>query len=283
MNQFYRFFIIVFTIVIIGGCTSEKNSPIEQPPKKENQISSELQSNTNETNHSNEEDIAKLASEKSVNPSLYYSVGNTPEIDVTNRQVVWKQKDVVFTADISKSEGEQVYESDTVISKIQINSSFGSYILSLDRKPIKVKSLSLSTTDQLAILVGDHEGARLIIVDLAKGKQVVINDLMPVGCEEVYSYNWSPDSKQLALALGDLGSSFLAIFNIENGELHVVSDEDYEYIPAVVWHKDSLGLDFISNSGEILYRYREGSIKEVLKLGEKDRQMIMDKLPIDIK
>lgn len=283
MNQFYRFFIIVFAIVNIGGCTSEKNSPIEQPPKKENQISSELQSNKNETNHSNEGDIAKLASEKSVNPSLYYSVGNTPEIDVTNRQVVWKQKDVVFTADISKSEGAQVYESDTVISKIQINSSFGSYILSLDRKPIKVKSLSLSNTDQLAILVGDHEGARLIIVDLTKGKQVVINDLMPDGCEEVYSYNWSPDSKQLALALGDLGSSFLAIFNIENGELHVVSDEDYEYIPAVVWHKDSLGLDFISNSGEMIYRYREGSIKEVLKLGEKDRQMIMDKLPIDIK
>lgn len=282
MKQFCQFFILVFVIVVIGGCTSEKNSPIE-PAKEEDQTSGEFQSWENETNHSNEEDINKLASENSVNPSLYYSVENTPEIDVTDRQVVWKQKDVVFTADISKSEGEQVYESDTVISKMQIDSSYGSYTVSLDRKPLKIKSLSLSNTDQLAILVGDHEGARLIIVDLAKEKQVIVNDLMPEGSEEVYSYNWSPDSKQLALALGDLGSGLLAIFNIENGELHVVSDENYEYIPAVVWHKDGLGLDFISNSTEVLYRYREGSIKEVSKLGEKDKQMVMDKLPIDIK
>lgn len=286
MKQFYRFIIIVFAIVVIGGCTSEKNSQIE-PLKEKNQTSGELQSSKNETNHSTEEDINKLASENSVNPSLYYSVENTPEIDVTDRQVLWKQKDLVFTADISKSEGEQVYESDTVISKMQIDSSYGSYSISLDRKPLRVESLSLSNTDFLAVHVDDHEGSRLIVVDLAKEKQVIINDLIPEGSEAINGYNWSPDGKQLACGFGDLGSSFLAIFNIENEELRVVSDEDYEYIPAVVWHKDGLGLDFISmrsTSEEVLlYRYREDSIKEVLKLDEKDRQMIMDKLPIYIK
>ncbi|AZK48177.1 hypothetical protein [Paenibacillus lentus] len=102
----------------------------------------------------------------------------------------------------------------------------------------------------------------------------------------INSYNWSPDGKQLACAFGDLGSSFLAIFNTGNGELRVVSDEDYESIPAVVWHKDGLGLDFISrwaaSEEEVLYRYRQDSIKEVLKLNEKNRQMIMDILPFTV-
>ncbi|MNO84036.1 hypothetical protein D3C76_753660 [compost metagenome] len=284
MKSLYRFFIIVVTIFFISGCTGEKPLPNEAL-QEEPRDTAELQSTENPTGYS-EVEIEKLLSENSITPLLYYSVGNPPEINVSESQIIWKQNDIVFAADLSKSEGEQVYESDTVISKMHIESNQGSYTISLDKKPLRINSLSLSSVNYLAIHVGDHEGSRLIIVDLTTGSQVNINELYEEGVEAVNAYNWSPDGKQLACAIGNLGSSFLALYDAEKKSLKIVSDEDYESIYAVAWHRDGFGLDFISQKGdseEALLRYREDSIKEVMKLDRSNRQMILDTIPVTVK
>ncbi|MNZ73323.1 hypothetical protein D3C78_917330 [compost metagenome] len=123
-------------------------------------------------------------------------------------------------------------------------------------------------------------------MDLTNGTQVNINELHGEGVEAVNTYNWSPDGKQLACAIGNLGSSFLALYDAEHKSLKIVSDEDYENIIAVAWHRDGLGLDFTSqraNSEEVLLRYREDSIKEVMKLDTSNRQIILDTNPVAIK
>ncbi|WP_203457074.1 TolB family protein [Paenibacillus tepidiphilus] len=201
-----------------------------------------------------------------LNPEMYSTKYYPPRMNTLDEHVLWIEGDVVLTAQIAKATGEQVHEANTVISSMRVDSGMGSKELALDPLPLGLHSFAQSANDQLAVHVRDHEGSRLFILDLLSGEQVLLNQLnVAEGApshEKIDSYNWSPDGTKLAVAYGEIGSSHIAVYDTESKVLSGISDQDFTWIPYVVWHKDGQGLDFVSKPDDmanstVLYRYRE--------------------------
>ena len=225
--------------------------------------------------------------------TIYYASEGIENVKATDKQVVWKTGDVELIAEISKAEGEQAHEAKTVISSIKIESSSGNYTINLDKKPLGIHSASLSKNRQLAVHVRDHEGSRLIILDLLSGDQVVLNKFnltdQAMAREKADSYNWSPDGKKLAFGIGDIGSSYIALYDTESKAFSELSSKNYRIITSVAWHKDGLGFDFLSKSDDllnpsILYRYSDEnhSIKKIGNLSENEQSLFAKFLPTEI-
>ncbi|WP_151733379.1 hypothetical protein [Paenibacillus tengchongensis] len=112
----------------------------------------------------------------------------------------------------------------------------------------------------------------MIILSLSDGKQSVLNGLPSNGVfsEKIDSYNWSPDGNTIAFGFGDLGSSYIALYNTEDSAFLSLSEQNFILITSVIWHKDGQGFDFLSNTDNadnpvIIYRYtvKDNSIHKV--------------------
>lgn len=254
MNKIAYFSIILLAFTSILGCNNTTNV-------KESTNQSNVSQSKNENSNAQKVEIKEKV-KSNFDSSLYFSSESNPTVKTSDNQIIWKEGDVVLTATISKAEGEQIFQSDTVISAITVESSNGKYNIELDKKPLGIQSVSLSQNNQLAVHVRDHEGSRLIILSLLSGKQNVLNKLpnKVASSEKIDSYNWSPDGNTVAFGIGDIGSSFIALYNTEDDTFTDLSEQDFRLIRSVVWHKDGQGFDFLSNTDNaekpvILYRY----------------------------
>lgn len=260
MNKVSSSIVVILVLVFILGCNNKE------------QLNEEAGSDLNQ----------------SFDSSIYFTSENDSTIKTSISQVIWKEGEVELTAEIAKAQGEQANQSNTVISSIYVEGSHGKKEINFEKKPLGIHSVSLSKSDQLAIHVRDHEGSRLMILDLLNGEQVVLNDLNitdnEASSEKIDGYNWSPDGKKVAFGFGDIGSSYLAVYDTESNIFSEVSDKDYRWISLVVWHKDGQGFDFISKlddavGSSVLYRYtpKDRSIVKVVDNLTDNEQMILAK------
>ncbi|MFP7288087.1 protein tolB [Shouchella clausii] len=263
MNKIANLLMVLLVLPSILGCSNntDSNEPLNQKnvSQSENSMAQKLDVNDGVDNNS---------SHYSFDSSMYYAAASHPTIDKTVNKVIWKEGEAAVTAAISKAEGEQASESNTVIRSITVASSNGNHTIELGKKPLGIHSMSLSSNNQLAVHVRDHEGSRLIILNLLSGKQIVLNDIRNKGIssEKIDSYNWSPDGNTIAFGIGDIGSSYIAVYNTKDNRYSELSKNDYRLITSIVWHKDGQGFDFLSmpddaENPEVLYRY---SLKDEL-------------------
>ncbi|MFD2409950.1 protein tolB [Paenibacillus rhizoplanae] len=272
MNKIVNVSIIMLVMTSILGCNN--NSDLKEAANQSQSGNAAPQ----------KVQVQESGGRKSFDSSIYYVLESDPIIQTSYKQIVWKEGDVVLTATISKAEGEQALQSNTVISSITVESNNGVHTIELDKKPLGIQSVDLSKNNQLAVHVRDHEGSRLIILSLSGGKQSVLNNLPnEVGfSEKIDSYNWSPDGKTLAFGMGSIGSSYIALYNTEDNTLSNLSDKDYRLITSVVWHKNGEGFDFLSKTDDdknpvILYQYllKEKLITKVTGTLSENEQKIL--------
>ena len=199
-----------------------------------------------------------------IDTSLYYFREYNPEKELNENKITWKEGDITFIAEKSESQGEEKYESDTVISSITIKKGNKEYAISLDRRPIYISSLGLSASGAYLALEASYlEANKVIIVNLASGEYFVLNDYLESNglgfVESIDSYSWSPDGNKLAFSFGRIAQCRPAIYNLDNKTLSLIPTEtDYIATVLILWHKDGKGLDFISElppSHLTLYRY----------------------------
>lgn len=286
MNKIANFSIILLALTSILGCNN--NSNLEETTNQSNVSQSEGGNSISQNGEVNE-----AVGRNSFDSSIYYAPESKPIVKTSDTQIIWKEGNVVLTAAISKAEGEQVSQSNSVISSITVESSNGIYTIELDKKPLGIQSVDLSKNNQLAVHVRDHEGSRLIILSLSSGKQSVLNNLpnKVAFSEKIDSYNWSPDGNTVAFGIGNIGSSYIALYNTEDNTFSNLSEKDFRLITSVVWHKDGQGFDFLSKTDDaenpvILYRYtlKDNLISEVAdNLTENEQTTLTTKfLPIKI-
>lgn len=284
MNKIANFSVILLALTSILGCNN--NADVKEPTNQSNVSQSKNGNSIPQKVEGNE-----AAGRNSFDSSIYYASESNPIIKTSDNQIVWKEGNVVLTAAISKAEGEQVHQSNTVISSITVESSNGTYTIALDKKPLGIQSVDLSKNNQLAVHVRDHEGSRLIILSLSSGKQIVLNNLPEAVSEKIDSYNWSPDGNTIAFGIGDIGSSYIALYNTEDSTFSNLSEKDFTLITSVVWHKDGQGFDFLSQTDDaknpvILYQYtiKDKLISKVTDhLSENEQTTLTTKfLPIKI-
>ncbi|CQR54669.1 hypothetical protein [Paenibacillus riograndensis] len=291
MNKIASFSIILLALTSILGCNNNADVKVatNQSNVSQNNVSQSKNGNSIPQKVKDNEAVGR----NSFDSSIYYASENNPTIKNSDNQIVWKEGNVVLTAAISKAEGEQVSQSNTVISSITVESSNGKYIIDLDKKPLGIQSVGLSKNNQLAVHVRDHEGSRLILLSLSSGKQIVLNDLpnKEAFSEKIDSYNWSPDGNTIAFGIGDIGSSYIALYNTEDKTFSNLSEKDFTLITSVVWHKDGQGFDFLSQTDDtknpvILYQYtlKDNSISKVTdNLTENEQATLTTKfLPVKI-
>ncbi|KAF6580597.1 TolB family protein [Paenibacillus sp. EKM211P] len=210
----------------------------------------------------------------SVDYSQYYKNQARSKVIVSGKQIVWKNKDVTFTAKLIKSQGEETAEANEVVDSIKIKSKRGEQLIQLKPRPLRVNSLFLSKSNQVALHVSDHEGSRLVLINLSDGTQTIVNRFMMnsdgVGSEKIDAYNWSPDGKKIAFGIGNLGSSYIGVYDVERKSYKHVSDKDFTLIPFIAWHKDGKNFDFVSKADDspqsVLYTYSETK-KSIIKKG----------------
>ncbi|WP_151733465.1 protein tolB [Paenibacillus tengchongensis] len=275
MNKIAKISVILFALISILGCNSNNSSNFTEPANQNNVAQTNSGSADPQTKHS-------------FDPSVYSAPEGHPAIETSDNQIIWKEGDVVLTAAVSKAEGQQAAQANTVISAITVESGSGSHTIELENKPLGIQSVSVSN-NQAAVHVRDHERSRLVILNLESGKQTVINDLTSDEAfrEKVDSYNWSPDGNTIALGMGNLGSSYIALYNTGDDSLSKLSEQDYRLITSVVWHKDGQGFDFLSktddaNNPTILYRYtlKDHKVSQVItNLKEEEQAALMELLP----
>ncbi|MRN53751.1 protein tolB [Paenibacillus monticola] len=214
MNKIANFSIILLALISILGCN---NNATSKESTNQNNVSQNKSGNSNPQKVEVNEAVGSNFN-NSFDSSIYYASENHPIIKTSNNQIIWKEGNVVLTAAISKAEGEQASQSNTVISSITIDSRNGIYTIELDKKPLGIQSVSLSKNNQLAVHVRDHEGSRLIILSLSSGKQSVLNSLpnKVTSSEKIDSYNWSPAGNTIAFGIGGIGSSYIALYNTED-------------------------------------------------------------------
>lgn len=256
MSKIAGFSIILLVLTSILGCNNDTNS---ESIKQSNAPQTKSENTNMQKVEINEAEESNL--NNPFDSSIYYVSQSNPIIKTSDNQIVWKEGSVVLTAVISKAEGEQASQSNTVISSITVESSYGIYTIELDKIPLGIQSVSLSKNNQLAVHVRDHEGSRLIILSLLSGKQSVLNNLpnKVTSSEKIDSYNWSPDGNTIAFGSGDIGSSYITLYNMEDNTFSFTKN-NFILITSIVWHKDGQSFDFLSKTDDaenpsILYRY----------------------------
>ncbi len=286
MNKIANLSIILLALTSILGCNNNANS---KESINQNNVSQSKSVNSNPQKVEDNEAVGSNLN-NSFDSSIYYVSESNPIIKTFDNQIIWKEGNVELTAAISKAEGEQAFQSNTVVSSITAKSSNGIYTIELDKKPLGIQSVGLSKNNQLAVHVRDHEGSRLIILSLSSGKQTVLNNLpnKVVSSEKLDSYNWSPDGNTIAFSIGDIGSSYIALYNTEDNTFSELSKKNFILITSVVWHKDGQGFDFLSKTDDaenpaILYRYtlKDNLISKVTNnLTENEQTTLTKLLPI---
>jgi hypothetical protein len=288
MNKIANLSIIFLALTSILGCNNNANS---KEAINQNDVSQSKSVNSKPQKVEDKEAVGSTL-DNSFDSSIYYASESNPIIKTSENQISWKEGNVELTAAISKAEGEQAFQSNTVISSITVKCSNGIYTIELDKKPLGIQSVGLSKNNQLVVHVRDHEGSRLIILSLSSGKQSVLNNLpnKVVYSEKIDSYNWSPDGNTVAFGIGDIGSSYIALYNTEENAFSDLSEKDFILITSVVWHKDGQGFDFLSKTDDaekpaILYRYtlKDNLISKVTNnLTENEQTTLTKFLPIEI-
>lgn len=276
------------TMLIISGCSSkpEPVAPtqnagvdnIKDHPKKEG-----IQDKTTlETSTGTDKQV------HGVDYSQYYTDQDKISVIVSGKQIVWKNKDVIFTAKLIKATGEEAAEASEVIDSMNIKSKYGEHAIKLNPRPLRINSLSLSQNNQMALDVSDHEGSRLILMNLSNGAQTIANLFKTnddgASSEKIDAYNWSPDGKKIAFGIGDLGSSYVAVYDTEHKSYTQLSDKNFTLISSIVWHKDGKNFDFVSKNDlpqATLYSYLESKNSIISKgfISEKDEQKLSQLVP----
>ncbi|MBO3284435.1 PD40 domain-containing protein [Paenibacillus sp. FSL M8-0228] len=279
-------------MLVISGCSGKASSNHQLP-----------QTEVNNTGvNSTKEGVKKVdekatvetsrATVKKVNTLDYSQYDNNQDkskVVVSGKQIVWKNKDVTFTAKLTNAKGEEAAEANEVVNSMKIKGKRGEQLVKLNPRPLRVNSLSLSKSNQVALHVSDHEGSRLILINLSDGTQTIVNmfemNSDGAGSEKIDAYNWSPDGKKIAFGIGDLGSSYIGLYNVERKSYMHVSDKDFTLISSIVWHKDGKSFDFVSKGDDspqaVLYTYSETK-KSILKKGsltKNDEQKISQLTP----
>lgn len=286
MKKIANFLMVLLVLTSIPGCSNNTDS---NEPLSQNNVSQSESGDPIAQKADVNEEVGNNSLHHSFDSSMYYAAASYPTINNTDNKVMWKEGKVAVTAAIAKAEGEQASESNTVIRSITVASSNGNHTIELDKKPLGIHSVSLSNNNQLAVHVRDHEGSRLIILNLLSGKQIVLNDIQnkAISSEKIDSYNWSPDGNTIAFGTGDIGSSYIALYDTEGNRYSELSKNDYRLIPSIVWHKDGQGFDFLSMPDDaenpaVLYRYslKDNSIRKVIdNLTEAEQASLMKYQP----
>ncbi|KZE68171.1 protein tolB [Paenibacillus jamilae] len=263
----------------ISGCSDKASSNLNQqrPQNKVNNIEvNNTKEGVKEVEGKATIETSKANDKKmnSVDYSQYYNNQDKSKVVVSGKQIVWKNKDVTFTAKLTKAKGEEAAEANEVVDSMKIKSKRGEQIVKFNPRPLRVNSLSLSKSNQIALHVSDHEGKRLVLINLSDGTETIVNmfemNSDGAGSEKIDAYNWSPDGKKIAFGIGDLGSSYIGIYDVEHKSYTHVSDKDFTLISSIVWHKEGKSFDFVSKGDDspqaILYTYSE-SKKSILKKG----------------
>ncbi|MEJ3717706.1 protein tolB [Paenibacillus polymyxa] len=276
-------------VLAISGCSGNASSNQQLP---QNEVKNIEVNNTKEGVKEVEEKVtietSKATDKKmnSVDYSQYYNNQDKFKVVVSGKQIVWKNKDVTFTAKLTKAKGEEAAEANEVVDSMKIKSKRGEQLIKLNPRPLRVNSLSLSKNNQVALHVSDHEGSRLVLINLSEGAQTIVNmfemNSDGAGSEKIDAYNWSPDGKKIAFGIGDLGSSYIGVYDVERKSYTHVSDKDFTLISSIVWHKDGKSFDFVSKGDDspqaILYTYSETkkSILESGALSKNDEQKLAE-------
>ncbi len=219
------------------------------------------------------------------NSLIHYFKSIHTDVTVHGDDIRWQQGNVSFTAQLTESTGEGVHESDKVVSSMKIQSGEEEYTPQLESAPLRINSLSLSSAHYLAVDVSDHEGTRLIIVDLTDGSYKVLNQLQKSATgsnsEKIDAYNWSPDGSQIAFGIGNLGSSYIAMYDTKNQKISLLSQQNYSLITGLAWATDGHSFSFIAEDADsvMIYRYNGHKVAKTGTISEKDRQELINNTP----
>ncbi|SFG41583.1 hypothetical protein SAMN05660649_01630 [Desulfotomaculum arcticum] len=167
-----------------------------------------------------------------IDTSLYYFRDYNPRKELNENKITWKEDEITFIANKSKSQGEEKYESDTVIISMTIEKGNKKYDIKLDEKPISISALNLSASDEyLAVNASYHYGDKVIIINLNSGENFILNDYIESNgegfVETIHSYNWSPDGNKLAFSFGNTSKSRLAIYDLDNRNFTLIGLTPY--------------------------------------------------------
>ncbi|MGM1019900.1 MAG: TolB family protein [Bacillota bacterium] len=248
-------------VLAISGCSGKAETPSSNQQLPHNEATIEAPKATD----------TKM---DTIDYSEYFNNQDKSRVIVSGQQIVWKNEDVTFTAKLAKAKGSEAAESNEVVDSMKIKSKRGEQIIKLNPRPLRVNSLSLSKSNQAALDVSDHEGSRLVLINLSDGTQTILNMLKTnsygADSEKIDAYNWSPDGKKIAFGIGDLGSSYIAVYDLERKVYTKLSDKDFILISSIVWHKDGKSFDFVSKGNDspqpILYTY-SATQNSILKKG----------------
>jgi|GEM_PF-2717554 len=256
MRQLLILVLIAFALPVVGCENSAESRKTVNAAEQQSDLSKEsgkLESNL----------IAKNKNgQQKIDTSLYYLREYNPEKEFHENKITWKENDITFIANKSKS-GEN-HTSDTIISSMIIEKGDKKHDIKLDDNPIFISSLSLSASDEyLAVKAFYHYGYKVIIINLDNGERFVLNEWLESNgegfVETIHSSNWSPDGNKLAFSFGDTSKSRLAIYDLDNQTFLVIPTEiNYITTAYILWHKNGRGLDFISeypSEQYKLYRY----------------------------
>ncbi|MEC0182567.1 PD40 domain-containing protein [Paenibacillus peoriae] len=279
-------------VLTISGCSSKTETPSSNQHLPQNEVENIGINQSKKSVQGKATIETSKATDKKVNTidySQYYNNQDESKVVVSGQQIVWKNKDVTFTAKLTKAKGREAAEANEVVDSMKIKSKRGEQLVKLNPRPLRVNSLSLSISNRVSLDVSDHEGSRLILINLSDGTQTIVNMFKTnndgAGSEKIDAYNWSPDGKKIAFGIGDLGSSYIAVYDVERKIYTQVSDKDFILISSIVWHKDGKSFDFVSK-GEVspqavLYTYSEtqNSILKRDSLSKNDEQKLFQLTP----
>ncbi|TQS00902.1 hypothetical protein [Paenibacillus ottowii] len=233
--------------------------------------------NANRTLHPN---TYVQSSVHAVNPSVYQSITKFKKSETPN-QLTWTEKNITLVA--KKIERENIPSSEKrVITSITIKKGDKNYTLKTDGYNDKLRDISSVAVSPsntwLAIQAERSAGNTLLLINLATGKSIIVNDLLKAkgkrNIESITAYNWSPKEDQIAFSYGDTSSSSIAIYNTnKDAFIYLPRETNYISTSLILWHKSGKNIDYISeypSDQKKLYRYSMDSkkVKPVKKMSQ---------------
>jgi len=216
---------------------------------------------------------------KALDPGQYFANESNGTVKNTDQQFEWVSGSVSVMSEKMKS--KDAGPDSVHLGEILIKNGEHSYTFKPENMEREVQSLSLSSDQKLlAISMFNGAGADLYIVDLSNGNTINLNTETATNTNEtietVAAYNWSPTGYDLAISYGDTSSSKIAIYNADkNSFTFVPSPPTFISTAFVLWSKDGLTLDFVSEKPSDqykLYRFnlQSNDVKDVIELSRDD-------------